>query len=261
MLSQIVFHLTSISCTKLNIRYKSVPRLKPLSTNMEHFCISAMVKHMQVDKNAKVIWDFMQMNMPLHKADAIFVLCSHDTRVAERALDLYKEEYAPWVIVSGGAGKLTKDLFDKPEAEVFKGILVKGGVPEAKIIVEAKSANTGENVRFTFDLLNSIGVVFDSFILVQKPYMERRTYATFKKQWSNPRTQILVTSPRLSYREYVNKSALGKDLIINIMVGDLQRIRDYPKMGFQVEQDIPDVVWQAYENLVAAGYTKHLVRS
>lgn len=216
---------------------------------------------MDIDKNAKIIWDFMQMNMPLQKADAIFVLCSHDTRVAERALDLYNEGFAPWVIVSGGAGKLTKNVFTKPEAEVFKGVLVNGGVPEAKIIVESKSTNTGENVRFTFDLLNSIGMVFDSFILVQKPYMERRTYATFKKQWPNSKTQIFVTSPRMSYEKYVEKSELSKDLIINVMVGDLQRIREYSKMGFQIEQDIPDAVWQAYENLVAAGYTKHLIPS
>lgn len=216
---------------------------------------------MDIDKNAKVIWDFMQMNMPLHKADAIFVLCSHDVRVAERALDLYNEGFAPWVIVSGGAGKLTKDVFAKPEAEVFKDILVNGGVPETKIIVEPKSANTGENVRFTFSLLNSIDMVFGSFILVQKPYMERRTYATFKKQWPNPETQIFVTSPKVSYEEYVDRSELSKDLIINVMVGDLQRIREYPKMGFQIEQDIPDAVWHAYEALVAAGYTKHLIAS
>lgn len=216
---------------------------------------------MDIDKNAKIIWDFMQMNMSLQKADAIFVLCSHDIRVAERALDLYNEEYAPQVIVSGGAGKLTEDVFNKPEAEVFKDMLVSGGVPEASIIVEPKSANTGENVRFTFSLLNSLGMVFDSFILVQKPYMERRTYATFKKQWPESKTQIFVTSPRLSYEEYINEGTLDKDLIINVMVGDLQRIREYPKKGFQIEQDIPDVVWHSYENLLAAGYTKHLIRN
>lgn len=216
---------------------------------------------MEVDENAKIIWDFLQMNMPLRKTDAIFVLCSHDTRVAECALELYDEGYAPWIIVSGGAGKLTENLFNKPEAEIFKDILVKGGVPEAKIIVEPDSTNTGENVRFTFDLLNSSGIIFDSFILVQKPYMERRTYATFKKQWPRPETKILVASPRLSYGEYINNAALDKDLIINVMVGDLQRIREYPKKGFQIEQDIPDDVWRAYETLIAAGYTKHLLQS
>lgn len=215
---------------------------------------------MEVDKNAKIIWDFMQMKMPLQKADAIFVLCSHDIRVADRALDLYNEEFAPWVIVSGGAGKLTKDMFNKSEAEVFKDILVNGGIPEDKIIVEPKSSNTGENVRFTFDLLSSIGMRFASFILVQKPYMERRTYATFKKQWPDVTTQILVTSPKMSFEEYVC-GEVSKDLIINVMVGDLQRIHEYPKIGFQIKQEIPNNVWDAYKALVAAGYTKHLITS
>lgn len=216
---------------------------------------------MDIDKNAKIIWDFMQMNMPLQKVDAIFVLCSSDTRVAERAVDLYNEMLAPWVIVSGGAGKITKNEFAKPEAELFKDILTSGGVPEVKIIIEPKSTNTGENIRFTFDLLKSTGRVFDSFILVQKPYMERRTYATFKKQWPNPETQIFVTSPKMSYEEYIENVSLSKELIINLMVGDLQRIREYPKIGFQIEQDIPDAVWHAYENLVAAGYVRHLIRN
>jgi hypothetical protein len=43
------------------------------------------------------------------------------------------------------------------------------------------------------------------------------------------------------------------------MVGDLQRIRLYPEKGFQIHQDIPDDVWDAYEELVKAGYTKYLI--
>jgi len=43
------------------------------------------------------------------------------------------------------------------------------------------------------------------------------------------------------------------------MVGDLQRIREYPRMGFQIEQEIPAEVRAAYEALVAAGYDRHLI--
>ena len=44
------------------------------------------------------------------------------------------------------------------------------------------------------------------------------------------------------------------------MVGDLQRIKLYPAKGFQIHQHIPDDVWSAYEQLVALGYDKHLVK-
>ena len=134
-------------------------------------------------------------------------------------------------------------------------------VPEDRIIVEPNSANTGENVSFTYELLGKLGMTFSSFILVQKPYMERRTYATFKKQWPDTNVKIAVTSPIMSYEEFMDGSAINKDFVISVMVGDLQRIREYPKLGFQIEQDIPNEVWQAYENLVTAGFDKHLMPS
>jgi len=43
------------------------------------------------------------------------------------------------------------------------------------------------------------------------------------------------------------------------MVGDLQRIRVYADKGYQIPQDIPDDVWNAFEQLVQAGYDKYLV--
>jgi len=34
----------------------------------------------------------------------------------------------------------------------------------------------------------------------------------------------------------------------------------YAAKGFQIHQEIPDDVWTAYEELIAAGYDKHLIR-
>jgi hypothetical protein len=48
--------------------------------------------------------------------------------------------------------------------------------------------------------------------------------------------------------------------VINIMVGDLQRIKIYPEKGFQIYQEIPAEVWKAYERLVALGFDKHLIK-
>ena len=47
--------------------------------------------------------------------------------------------------------------------------------------------------------------------------------------------------------------------VINIMVGDMQRIKIYPEKGFQIFQEIPGDVWQAYEKLVASGYDMDLI--
>jgi uncharacterized SAM-binding protein YcdF (DUF218 family) len=209
---------------------------------------------------AQKLWDYHQLNHELSKADAVMVLCSYDLSVAGRGAQLFLEGWAPLLIFSGGLGAITKHLWSVPEADQFAAIAIEQGVPPEKILIENRSTNTGENVRFTRQLLAEKGMDPRKFILVQKPYMERRAFATFMKVW--PGKDLVVTSPRVSFDEYLarySSDALTPDEVVAIMVGDLQRIRLYPAKGFQIEQEIPADVWSAFEDLVKAGYDKHLV--
>ena len=217
-----------------------------------------MYDERRADELAKILWDYLQLHQTPVKSDVIFCLGSHDTRVAERASELMLANYGKWLVFSGGLGRLTQDMFQKSEAETFADLAVNAGVDSETIILEDKSTNTGENIRFTHDLLVKLGVKCGSMILIQKPYMERRTLATFLKQWPGGNVRISVTSPRLGYEEYMS-SGIAKSDVINAMVGDMQRIREYPRLGFQVEQDIPDNVWKAFTELVDLGYDKHLI--
>jgi uncharacterized SAM-binding protein YcdF (DUF218 family) len=210
---------------------------------------------------AGIIWDYHQLHHEVSTADAILVLCSHDTVVAERGAELFLEGRAPLLIFSGGSGAITGRLWSEPEADLFARVAVHLGVPTDRILIENRSTNTGENVRFTRELLAARGLDPRSVILVQKPYMERRAFATFRKVW--PDMPVQVTSPRIGFHDYLARYAhdtLTADDVIGIMVGDLQRIRLYPAKGFQIPQAIPSKVWTAYKALVAAGYTRHLVR-
>jgi uncharacterized SAM-binding protein YcdF (DUF218 family) len=211
---------------------------------------------------AEKIWHYHLMNHDLFPADVILVLCSHDTRVAERGAQLFHEGWAPLLIFSGGLGTITKDIWTEPEADQFAEIALGMGVPKDKLLIENRSSNTGENILFTRQLLAKRGIDPQKFILVQKPYMERRSFATFKKLW--PEKEVVVTSPQVSFDEYLDNYAnkeLSRDEVISIMVGDLQRIKLYPERGFQVYQEIPRDVWAAYEELVDAGYNQKLVRA
>lgn len=210
---------------------------------------------------AEKLWNYHKMNHELSRADAILVLCSHDTAVAERGAQLFLDGWAPLLIFSGGLGTITRQLWREPEADQFARIAVAMGVPPERILIENHSTNTGENVLFTRRLLDERQLSLQRFILVQKPYMERRSYATFKQRW--PEKDVAVTSPQVSFDDYVNgysNKALSSDDVVAIMVGDLQRIRVYADRGYQIPQDIPDDVWKAFEELVHAGYDKYLVR-
>ena len=209
---------------------------------------------------AERVWHYHRVNHQLVKADAILVLGSHDKRVAERGAQLFLDGWAPLLIFSGGLGGITKELWSEPEADQFARIAMGMGVPKNKLLTESRSTNTGENILFTRQLLEEKGLDPLRFMLVQKPYMERRSYATFKQMW--PEKEVIVTSPQVTFDEYLEKYSnqeLSRDDVISIMVGDLDRIRLYPEMGFQIEQEIPNEVWSACQQLVAAGYDKHLV--
>lgn len=205
---------------------------------------------------AQVVWDYHHMQHTLQKGDCILALGSHDTRVALRATELYHQGWAPLLIFSGGLGRLTAGVWTETEADLFAKIAVENSMPAAAILIENKSTNTGENILFTQQLLQQHHLSPNRFIVVQKPYMERRSFATFKKHW--PDKDLIVTSPQISFADYATPDKPLED-VIAIMVGDLQRIKLYPQKGFQIYQPIPDAVWQAFEQLVAAGFNGQLI--
>ncbi|MBS1749193.1 MAG: YdcF family protein [Bacteroidetes bacterium] len=206
---------------------------------------------------AEKLWNYHHMHHELKLSDCILALGSHDLRVADRAAELYLEGFAPLLIFSGGLGNLTSDIWTIPEADQFAEIAIKKGVPSNAILIENKSTNTGENIQFTQRLLAERGLHPSRFILVQKPYMERRSFATFKKHW--PEKELLVTSPQFSFTAYPTKD-ISLEKVISIMVGDLQRIKFYPAKGFQIPMNIPDDIWTAYELLLSSGFDKHLAK-
>ncbi|MEO8584316.1 MAG: YdcF family protein [Flavitalea sp.] len=205
---------------------------------------------------ARTLWEYHHMHHQLKKCDCILALGSHDLRVANRAAELWFEGWAPYIIFSGGLGNLTQGVWQEAEADQFAAIAVNMGVPKENILIENKSTNTGENIQFTKLLLAEKGLAPQKILLVQKPYMERRTYATVKKWWEEK--DIIVTSPQFTFENYATVD-IPSEKVIHIMVGDLQRIKEYPAKNFQIYQEIPAEVWQAYEQLVALGFTAHMI--
>ena len=215
------------------------------------------MNELEISSLAKTLWDYHHINHILKKSDCILALGSHDLRVAERTAELYLQGYAPLVIMSGGLGNFTKELWTEKEADQFAAVAIEKGVPEKNILIENNSSNTGENILFTQKLLAEKKLNPQNFIVVQKPYMERRSYATFKKHW--PDKDLIVTSPEISFEQYPTND-IPIERVINIMVGDLQRIKFYPDRGFQIYQEIPADVWSAYEKLIGLGFDKHLMK-
>lgn len=218
----------------------------------------------QVRRDAEVLYRYHRLDQDpapwLEKADGILVFGSHDLRVPERAAELFIQMSGqPIILFTGGAGKVTQALWQRSEAAMFAEIAVGLGVPRDAVILEEKASNTGENIRFSKEILDNMkrgGVL----IAVDKPARERRTYAALKKQW--PELEFCVTSPACSFSEcmeYYENGAGGTGVsagdFICIMIGDLERMERYAEQGFQIPVKIPEDVSAAAERLRAAGFS------
>src|SRR5262245_21763466 len=78
----------------------------------------------QIRELARTIWQYHQLNHQLALADAILVLCSHDTAVAGRGAELLLAGWAPLLIFSGGLGAITRHLWHEAEADTFARIAI-----------------------------------------------------------------------------------------------------------------------------------------
>jgi uncharacterized SAM-binding protein YcdF (DUF218 family) len=146
--------------------------------------------------------------------------------------------------------------WEKTEAEMYADVAERLGVPRERILLEKRATNTAENIRFTRDLLGERQVRPRNIVLAVKPFMQRRVWATMAVEW--PEMPATLASPEMTLDEYFTNE-LAPERIVNIMMGDLQRIWVYARRGWSAPQRIPQEVREAYEGLVALGFTKHLI--
>ncbi|MET9919478.1 YdcF family protein [Streptomyces sp. NPDC006435] len=183
-------------------------------------------------------------------------LGSHDLGVADAAVDLYRRGMTPLIVFTGATSRTTRDRMPRGEAVHYRERALELGVPDSAVLVEPHARNTGENIRFSRALLEENGVDVSSVLLVSKPYEERRANATARKLW--PGVEFVSASSPMTFEEYV-ASIRDDRLVIDMLVGALQRLMIYPDRGFMVADPVPGEVTAAYERLCRAGFTSRLV--
>jgi uncharacterized SAM-binding protein YcdF (DUF218 family) len=201
---------------------------------------------------ARIIFDYL--NAPDAGApdicDAVIGFGVFDLRVAALCGALHAAGRARRIIFTGGIGAGTADL-GHPEADAFADELFRlyPKVDRASVVIENRSTNTGENVRFTLDLLArnhpelAPGVGLRTALLVASPARLRRVRLTWKRQtpaivaWGVAPTSTLECEQMLHANKGIDYPAL--------LVGEIERIRDYPARGWIDAEPIPAPVTAA----------------
>ena len=206
--------------------------------------------------DAQILWDYHQMHHEPRNTDIAIGLGSHDIGVAEHTAGLFHEGRFPLIVFTGANAPTTLEVFPRGEAIHYAERAVELGVPDEAIVIEPQATNTGENFTLTRQLLDREGIRPTSATIISRPYQQRRAYATCKKLW--PALDVVCSSRPQSLSDYIT-SIGDQDKVLNMLVGDTQRIWVYAEQGFAARQDVPTSVMSAFERLVTAGFTRRLV--
>ena len=186
------------------------------------------------------LWDYWAVSEPPRATDVIFVFGSRDLALPARAAEFYHEGHARHVLVTGSYGRMTRDVFPKSEALVFKGHLVSAGVPPSAVLTESDASNTLENVRLGMEMMRRASRLPESALLVAKGFVMRRCVATFSQQFA--RTEVRACPPRTGLTEALDRSASAFALRL---VAEIDRLDRYAEVGHIQRQDVPVSIREA----------------
>ncbi|GAA2083293.1 YdcF family protein [Actinomadura alba] len=206
--------------------------------------------------DVETLWDYHDMHHTIRPTDVGIGLGSHDLGVATFTAELFQQGMFPRIVFSGANAPTTVERFPRGEAVHYREHAIELGVPTEAILIETQATNTGQNAELTRKLLAEHGINVNSAILISRPYQQRRVYSTAKKLW--PELKGICASQPLPLDEYV--AGIGDvNRVINMLVGDTQRIVEYPKRGFAIPQHMPSEVEAAFRRLGEAGFTGRLI--
>ena len=211
----------------------------------------------EIITNGLVLWNYHcridRLELAPQCERIILGLGSYDLNVADYCAELYLQGYAQKLMFSGKAGNWTQGRWNKTEAEIFAERANAQAIPLGEIILEKSATNLGENIRYSRTIIEQISPSVSEVILVTKPNTTRRAYATFMVNW--PQMPVRVLAPKRAFNDLL--VGHSQEDLIHELVGDTQRVIDYPQRGFQIPQELPADVLQAFEFLYQAGFSQH----
>jgi hypothetical protein len=122
--------------------------------------------------------------------------------------------------------------------------MVKEGVPESAFIIEDKATNALQNVILGMAVLKEQNINVNKAILVGKPFMMRRSLATFQKQF--PEVVLLSCPPQGPIIKFIDRA---RSVFAGRLLNELARLKTYAEKGDITEQPLPESVQAGADNL------------
>lgn len=171
------------------------------------------------------ISDLIFVETGVEVADVILIPGGSHPQLMEKAVELYNNSLATYILPSGGVNPKLPNY--ESEWEYLKDIGISLGVPEEVILKEDQASNTFENAELSWKVLQKLDRPIRKAILVCKAYHTRRALLTYQSNF--PLDVQFYVSP------VVDKRGISKDTWfldsenINIVMGEVEKIGKYFK--------------------------------
>ena len=168
--------------------------------------------------NLKIIDDisnFIFFEDKLELVDAILIPGGNYPELPQRAADLWKQGYAPYVVPSGRYSikygrflgvKSQMETFQEDyetECDFFTDVLVRSGVDKKWILQEKEAQCTADNARYTKKLLEEKKIELKKAIICCKGFHARRCLMFY--QFYFPDTEFFVAPVYEPERNHITK--------------------------------------------------------
>lgn len=169
------------------------------------------------------ITDFMFFETSIEPSDIILIPGGSHPQLMERAVELYYQGLAPYILPSGGSTPHVTTT----EWEFLRDIAISLGVPEEVILREDKAKNTFENARFSWEVIQKEEIPITKAILVCKSYHARRALLTYQVEF--PDNITFYISPVTDITGITKDNWYLEEKGINLVMNELTKVGQYFK--------------------------------
>jgi len=133
------------------------------------------------NEEAASIAQYLDIDTGIARSDVAIVFGTRLLEPANLATEMFRRGMVNYIVLTGGHNR--QDGLS--EAERHWSILVRSGIPQERIVLEARSSNTLENVLFSLEALTKLHLIgqVKAVVAVSKWYHARRAVMTLKRHF------------------------------------------------------------------------------
>ena len=177
------------------------------------------------------ITDFIFIENQPEQADIVLVPGGLRPQLMDKAVELYKKGFAPYILPSGGIGpKLAKEIKAgisnwKSEWEFLQNIALAEGVPKKAILKEDKALHTFDNAMLSKKVVEENNIEVKKAILICKAHHARRALLTYQTAFSSE--VEFIVCPIVDDRDVRKDNWFLDEAKIDMVMSEVEKIGQY----------------------------------